>query len=72
MFNRQAEYQTQLEHLVSLAQIPQFKAHAWAQAQMLDAEDSGLFQGMAVDLKAAMAGQANTTASEPQSQGKPR
>lgn len=36
-FNRQAEYRTQLEHLVSLAQIPQFKAHAWAQAQMLDA-----------------------------------
>lgn len=53
-FDRKAEYRTQLEHLISMAKIPQFKAHAWAQAKHWDADDSGLFRGISADLMAAM------------------
>jgi hypothetical protein len=53
-FDRQAEYRAQLEHLVALAQTPGWKRHAWDRAQFWDAEQSGLFAGIAADLRREM------------------
>lgn len=55
-FDRQAEFQRQLQHLTTMARLPGWKAYAWRRAQDLDAEASGLFAGMADALKAAMTG----------------
>lgn len=55
-FDRQAHFQRQLQHLISMAKLPGWKAYAWRRAQDLDAEASGLFAGMADALKAAMTG----------------
>jgi hypothetical protein len=53
-FDRQAEYQAQLQHLISLARLPDWKLYAWNRAKELDADKSGLFHGIAQDLTAAM------------------
>ena len=47
-------YDQQLQHLIRLAKQPGWKAYAWHRAKALDAEESGLFRGIADDLKAAM------------------
>ena len=47
-------YDHQLQHLIRLARHPGWKAYAWERAKTLDAEESGLFRGIAEDLKAAM------------------
>lgn len=39
-----------------MAKSPATKAHAWHRAKELDADHSGLFTGIADDLKAAMTG----------------
>lgn len=51
---RIGEYHRQLEHLTRLAKQPGWKAYAWARAQELDANSSGLWSGIADDLIAAM------------------
>lgn len=56
-------YTRQLDWLIELAQHPGWKAYAWARAKELDADQSGLFEGIAQDLKNAMTGQARDTAS---------
>lgn len=53
-FNRQAEYQATLEHLVSMARDQGWKRYAWERAKELDAEKSGLFRGISADLQTAM------------------
>jgi hypothetical protein len=53
-FNRQAEYQAQLDHLISLARDPLWKAYAWRSAKEWEAHESGLFRGLCADLTAAM------------------
>lgn len=53
-FTRQAEYQAQLDHLISLARLPDWKAYAWKRAKELDADESGLFRGLPASLTAAM------------------
>lgn len=53
-FNRQAEYRKQLDHLVSLARDPLWKAYAWSAAKRWEADDSGLFRGICADLTAEM------------------
>ena len=41
-------FQKALEHLVALAQSgPGWRQYVWARAQALDADGSGLYQGMA-------------------------
>ena len=47
-------YGQQLQHLIKLARQPGWKAYAWHRAKVLDADDTGLFRGIADDLKAAM------------------
>lgn len=70
-FNKQAEYQATLEHLLSMARDQGWKIYAWGRAKELDADKSGLFRGIAADLQRAMQspkpGQDSEPASEPQS-----
>lgn len=40
-------YETDLLHLVRMASIPGFKDHAWRRAKQLDADPSGLWDGIA-------------------------
>ena len=47
-------YDRQLQHLINLARQPGWKAYAWERAKTLHKEESGLFRGIADDLKAAM------------------
>ena len=47
-------YDQQLQHLINLARQPGWKAYAWERAKTLHREESGLFRGIADDLKAAM------------------
>lgn len=53
-FDREAAYQDALAHLCRMAALPGWKHYAWARAKELDADQSGLFAGIAADLKAAM------------------
>ena len=48
-------YDQQLQHLINLARQPGWKAYAWERAKVLHREESGLFRGIADDLKAEMA-----------------
>ena len=48
-------YDQQLQHLIKLARQPGWKLYAWERAKTLHREESGLFRGIAADLKAAMA-----------------
>ena len=57
---RHREYSLQLQHLIRLARQPGWKAYAWERAKVLHREESGLFRGIADDLKAAMAEQKTT------------
>ena len=60
-------FKIQLDHLIELAKLPGWKAHAWHRAQELDADHSGLFQGITEALTQAMKSE-----SEPQPLTKPR
>lgn len=66
-FNKQAEYQATLEHLVSMARDQGWKIYAWGRAKELDADKSGLFCGIAADLQRAMQPQKPGQDSEPES-----
>lgn len=64
-FNRQAEFQAALDHLIRMASTPDWKAYAWHRAQEMDAEPSGLYSGIASALRAQMLGQAKAAACVP-------
>jgi len=64
-FDRKAAYQAALDHLIRMANTPGFKAYAWHQAQELDADQSGLYSGIASALRAAMLGLAKAAESVP-------
>lgn len=64
-------FQNQLRHLSILAQQPGFKAHAWHRAKELEADPSGLWQGLAQALTLAVTGPAKDSASDPLSATKP-
>ena len=48
------DYETQLAHLTKLAKTPGFKQYAWHRALQLEADDTGLWLGIAEALKQAM------------------
>ena len=48
------DYETQLAHLTKLAKTPGFKLYAWHRALQLEADDTGLWRGIAEALKQAM------------------
>lgn len=60
-------YQSTLAHLVWMAQQDGAKAHAWHRAQVLDADESGLWTGIADELKRQMTGPAKPAESVRQS-----
>lgn len=49
-------YAKTLAHLLWMAQMDGAKAHAWHRAQVLDADESGLWTGIADELKRRMTG----------------
>ena len=51
-------YAKTLAHLLWMAQQDGAKAHAWHRAQVLDADESGLWIGIADELKRRMNGPA--------------
>ena len=51
-------YAKTLAHLLWMAQQDGAKAHAWHRAQALDADESGLWTGIADELKKRMNGPA--------------
>ena len=53
-FDRDAVYAQQLEWVVNLAKQRARKAYAWAKAKEMDADRSGLFAGIAEDVKKRM------------------
>jgi hypothetical protein len=50
-------YQDHLTHLIVMANMPGAKAHAWHRAKELDADQSGMWTGIAADLERAMRSQ---------------
>lgn len=71
-FNPSKEFQTQLEHLIVLAKHPGWRAQAWHRAKVLDADQSGMYAGLAEALTKAMAGSDGKSESAPHGQEKPR
>lgn len=47
-------YETQLAHLIKLAKTPGWKEYAWSRAKELESCSTGMWQGIAADLKHAM------------------
>ena len=50
----QAHYQSTLDHLITMAATNGWKAYAWGRAQKLDDDPTGLWRGIADDLKKVM------------------
>ena len=48
------DYETQLAHLTKLAKTPGFKQYAWHRALQLEADDTGLWRGIAEALRLLM------------------
>lgn len=71
-FDRQATFDAQLQHLLTMAKLPGWKRYAWARALELSADQSGLFSGIDQALTAAMTGQAEGSVCEAQTLTKPR
>lgn len=47
-------YESALDHLIKLAKTPGFKEYAWSRAKELESCRTGMWQGIAEDLKQAM------------------
>lgn len=58
-------FNRQLEHLTTLGKHPGSKDHAWHRAKELEADPSGLWQGISQALTAAVNGRAVTSESAP-------
>lgn len=63
-------YKKSLDHLVWMAQMEGAKAHAWHRAKVLDADETGMWKGIADDLERRMNGPAKPAASVPPKHGK--
>lgn len=48
------EYETQLAHLIRLARTPGWKEYAWSRAKELESCSTGMWKGIAEDLKRHM------------------
>ena len=51
------EYETQLAHLIKLASDPSTKGHSWHRAQELEQCETGMWNGIAEELKERMLAQ---------------
>jgi hypothetical protein len=65
-------FNRQLEHLTTLGKHPGSKDHAWHRAKELEADPSGLWQGITQALTAAVNGPEKTGESAPQTLTKRR
>ncbi len=51
-------YDRALKHLIRMAQTPGWKSYAWSRAKELDADKSGIWTGIAQELKEVMTSKA--------------
>lgn len=51
------EYETQLAHLIRLARTPGWKEYAWSRAKELESCSTGMWAGIAQELKERMLAQ---------------
>ena len=63
-------YDTQLAHLIKLAKTPGFKEYAWHRALELERCETGMWQGIAADLKQAMLAQRPSSLPAPRKRGR--
>ena len=56
------EYEKQLAHLIKLAGNPSTKGHSWHRAQELEQCETGMWKGIAEDLKRHMLAKQSSTA----------
>lgn len=47
-------YEAALQHLIKMARTPGFREHAWHRAKEMDKCESGMWTGIASDLREAM------------------
>ncbi len=55
-------YQRTLDWLITMAKHPGFKGHAWKRAEVLSADQSGMFTGISEALTAAILAEAGQDA----------
>lgn len=48
------DYESALDHLIKLAKTPGFKDYAWHRAKEMERCETGMWHGIAADLKQAM------------------
>jgi hypothetical protein len=62
-------YETQLAHLIKLASNPATKEHSWWKAKELERCETGMWKGIAQELKAHMLAQRPASLPAPRKRG---
>ena len=62
-------YESALAHLIKLAKTPGWKEYAWHRAKELESCKTGMWQGIAADLKQAMLAQPPASSPAPRKSG---
>ena len=68
--NSKMNYDAQLNHLVVLAKTPGFKEYAWRRALELDRCETGMWKGIAQELKEHMLAQRPASLPAPRKRGR--
>lgn len=68
--NSKMNYDAQLNHLVVLAKTPGFKEYAWHRALELDRCETGMWKGIAQELKEHMLAQRPALSPAPRKRGR--
>ena len=68
--NSKMNYDAQLNHLVVLAKTPGFKEYAWKRALELDRCETGMWKGIAQELKEHMLAQRPASLPAPRKRGR--
>ena len=68
--NSKMNYDAQLNHLVVLAKTPGFKEHSWHRALELDRCETGMWKGIAQELKEHMLAQRPASLPAPRKRGR--
>ena len=68
--NSKMNYDAQLNHLVVLAKTPGFKEYAWRRALELERCETGMWKGIAQELKEHMLAQRPASLPAPQKRGR--
>ena len=64
------DYENQLAHLITMAQKPEWKQHSWTRALELERCETGMWAGIAQELKDHMLAQRPASLPAPRKRGK--